>query len=189
MLRAPEPGSYNLADFIATHRAELALDSDELNGPDEVLVPRLRALLEKLRDDERRGDRRVEAARVRDLRDGARWVGPQVVVLPHALFRLAAGAKGKKYIRLVGEEVDVAVSCRLLVRTGAALRVFADVVARVDLDGLHLSWRGGRGQLNLCPQRLKQPDDALVVTLPRRTVHRTMPALLGEILAELAFGT
>lgn len=188
MLRAPEPGSYNLADFIAAHRAELALDSEDLTGSDDVLAPRLLALLEKRRDDERRGERDLEAARIRGLRDSARWLGPQVVLLPHALFRLAAGAKGRKYIRLVGEEVDVAFARWLLVRTGAALRVFTDVVARVDVDGLHLGWRGGRGQLNFRPQQLKRSDDVLVVSLPMRTVHRTMPTLLREILAELASG-
>ena len=189
MLRAAEPGSYNLADFVAKHHAELALDSEELAGPDELLAPRLLVLLEKQREVARRAERQVEAARVSGVRDCARWVGPQVVVLPHALFRLAAGAKSKKYIRFVGEEVDVSVSRWLLVRAGAALRVFTDVVARIDAGGLHLGWRGDRGQLNFCPQRLKQTDNALVVSLPPRTAHRTMPALLGEILAELAFGT
>ena len=127
-------------------------------------------------------------ATLRQCQSGARWRGEQVALPPAAVFRLASPATGKRYIRFVGDSIDVTVWRQLLQRAGVALRAFRDVSVSVDGDGVHLRW-GARGQLNFFSQRLKTPADAFVISLPTRPGHRTMPVLLGEILAELAFGT
>lgn len=188
MLRAPETGSHNLADFVTAHGAELGLDPMEITGPDEVVAPHLFAHLDAHREGRRRAVHHGVVATLRQVQSEARWRGEQVVLPLVPFFRLASPTTGKKYVRFVGDGVDVTVPRKLLQRAGTALRAFRDVSATVDSDGVHLRW-GARGQLNFFSQRLKTPDDALVVSLPTRTIHRTMPVLLGEILAQLAFGT
>lgn len=188
MLRAPETGSYNLADYVAAHGAELGLDPMQMTGPDDVVAPRLLAHLDAHREEQRRAVQDGILATLRQLQSEARWRDEQVVLPPGPLFRLASPATGKRCVRFVGDGVDVTVTRELLQRAGVALRAFRDVSTRVDGDGVHLRW-GACGQLNFCSQPLKAPADALVVTLPRRTAFRTMPMLLGDVLAELGFGT
>lgn len=190
MLRAPEAGSYNLSGYVSAHRAELELDDlvDVLQS-DEVLAPRLLARLDERRQETELSLFRSEAERVRHLEENARWRGEQVVFPPRLLFRLSSGVRGRKYIRFLSRAADVAFVRGSIVQAGVALRAFTDVEAALDVEGLHLAWRGGRGRLNFYPQRMKQPDEALVVHLLRPATQRDMPVLLGEVLAELGFGT
>jgi hypothetical protein len=187
LLRAPELGSYNLAAYVAAHEAELGLDLSAMAGPDEVVAPRLLALLERRRAEARRAAEGGILATLRQLQAGARWRDEQVVLPPGLFFRLASPATGKKYIQLLGDGLDVTVSRQLLRRAGVALRAFRDVSVSVDADGVHLCW-GGRGRLNFYPQQVKGSLDALVVTLPPRSVSRRMPLLVGEVLADMGFG-
>lgn len=188
MLRTPETGSYNISDYVTAHGAELGLDPKEMIGPDEIVAPRLLVRLEVHRAGQRRAAENAMVATLRQLQSEARWLGEQVALPPGPLFRLASPMTGKKYVRFVGHGIDVTVWRQLLQRAGVALRAFRDVSVSVDGVGIHLRW-GERGQLNFFSQRLKTPADALVVTLPRRSASRTMPVLLGEVLAELGFGT
>jgi hypothetical protein len=190
MLRAPEEGSYNLTDYLREHGAELELeDLVHVRQTDEVVAPVVLTRLEQLRRAEHHALYRTETERVREVQRSARWQAEQVVLLPQALFRLISGMNGKKYIRFVGPKLDVAISRGPIARAGVALRAFNDVGALIDADGLHFSWRGGRGRLNFYPQPLRQPGDVLVVHLPSPTTRRSVSVLLGEVLAELGFGT
>lgn len=181
LLRAPEEGAHNLAAFIAAHGAELGLDDS--SDADEVLAPRLRARLEDRRLAEQRAALPVT---LRQLRAAARWDDQAVLLPPAPLFRLASTA-GEKYIRLVGDNIDTIVRRRVLHRAGVVLRPFRDVSAVVDVEGVHLHW-GSCGRLNLIGQQVKEPTNALAVLLPPRCVPRSMPVLLGDVLAELGLG-
>lgn len=187
LLRAPETGGHNLSAYIEAHGAEFGLDPSQLTGPDEVVAPRLLALLDVRRIEGRRLVDDGIAATLRQLQSGARWRGEEVLLPPAPFFRLASPATGKKYVRLAGDHVDVTVSRQLLQRAGVALRAFRNVSVAVDGGGVRLGW-GARGRLNFCPLKLKGPVDALAVSLPPRTVSKKMPVLLGEILAEMGFG-
>lgn len=192
LLRVPEQGCYNLAAFIAAHGAELGLNGAAMNEPDEVLVPRLRAHVERWHYEERRLIETAIRSTAHEFVAGAWWRDGGVVLPAGPLFRLASPTIGRPYIRFVGDGLDVAVSRERIQRAGAALRAFHDVRVSVDGGGLHLRW-DGRGGLNFYPQALRQPTDTLVVALPPRRAPRTaprrVPVLIGEILAELGYGT
>lgn len=188
LLRVPEQGCYNLAAFIAAHGAELGLDGAAYNEPDEGLVPRLRAHLERWQQEQRQLADADVLSTAHELVAGARWRNGGVVLHVGPLFRLASPTIGKQYVRFVGDSLDIAVSRERLQRAGAALRPFRDIRASVDDGGLHLRW-DGRGGLNFKPQTLRQPTDAFVLALPPRAAPRGVPILIGEILAELGYGT
>ena len=187
LLRVSEDGAHNLADFIAEHGAELGFDAGMRSEPDEVLSPLLRAHLERLRTADVRAGRSNVEATLRQLRMAARWHDGQALLPPAPLFRLCAPGRGKKYIRFVGPGVDVTVRRQLLQRAGVALRAFRDVSAIVDADGMHFRW-DARGTLNFYSENIKPAEDTLVVSLPARCAPTRLPALLGEIIAELGFG-
>lgn len=189
LLRVPEEGRYNVANYIRVHEAELGLDAQGMNGPDEVLAPLLLTHLERRRLQERSVHESAVHSMLCLLHREARWHDGQVVLPPGPFFRLVTATTRRKYIRFVGDGIDVTVTRQLVQRAGAALRVFRDVSVNVDDGGVHLRWEMRRGGLNLFPQALRRPEDALVIALPRRPVVKRMPMLIGEILAELGFGT
>lgn len=190
MLRAPEDGSYNLADYLREHGVELGLaELVHVRQTDEVLAPLVSPRLEEQRDAENRALAHAEAEYAREVRRSARWQGDHLALLPCALFQLISGMSRKKYVRFSGSNLDVAVARSVVARARSALRTFDDVSTFIDVCGLHFSWRGGHGGLNLRPQSSAHPDDTVLVHLPSPTTRRTPPVLLGEVLAELGFGS
>lgn len=93
-----------------------------------------------------------------------------------------------EYIGLELETARISVRRHVLVRARRALRGIADLAAFVDERGLHITWRSGRGGLNLLPQREERGAAVLPIDLrARRPVRRAqaVPVRLGDVLAEL----
>ena len=188
LLRAPEEGGHNIADYLAAHGAELGIDLPHVSESDDVAAPRLRQVLETRRSERRAIRREGIGEPLREIQREAYWRGDHVVLPPPRVFQVASTAVGKKYVRFTDGDLDVAVASSLLRRAAAALRRFRHVSVSLGADGLHLRWSRGRGGLNFYPQRLRQPADAIVVTLPSRRTTQTMPVLLGEVLGEMGYG-
>lgn len=188
LLRVPEEGSYNIADYLAAHGAELGLDLSHIREPDEVVAPRLLQILDMRRSAERATRGAVLDETLRGIQHEAYWRGDQVVLPPARVFQVASTAVGRKHLRFINDDLDVSVASPLLRRAGTALRRFQDVSITVAAGGLRLRWCRGRGGFNFSPQRVKQPTDAIVVTVPSRIATPKMPVLLGEILGEMGYG-
>jgi hypothetical protein len=88
-----------------------------------------------------------------------------------------------------GYDFTAAVERTLLVRTALVQRLFIDVTAYVDANGLHVRWRGGRGGYNWRARFVAPADRAHVLTVELRPpVRAPVPrpgAWLGELLAEM----
>jgi hypothetical protein len=67
-------------------------------------------------------------------------------------------------------------------------RIFIDVACFVDERGVHLRWRGGRGQLNFFRKDLTDiaKREAIVVHVAPPKQRR--PILIGDVLAEIGLG-
>ncbi|MBX3203584.1 MAG: hypothetical protein KF764_00885 [Labilithrix sp.] len=102
---------------------------------------------------------------------------------------LADGSR--KFIGFELTGVRLVMLRHMLIRARGALRGFPDVAAHVNEQGLHLTWRGGRGGLNLRPQAEERGAAVLHVDLrpARRSprADRSGPVLLAEVLANLGF--
>jgi hypothetical protein len=98
---------------------------------------------------------------------------------------------GKKYIGIELDGARVLVLRHTLAAARACLRSHSDVTGYADEAGLHLSWRGGRGGLNLRSQQQERGAGVLLVDLRRPRFHiarertREPPAILSDILGEL----
>jgi hypothetical protein len=82
------------------------------------------------------------------------------------------------YVRFVAEGYAVPILRGTLVDLRRRLPRFDDLGAYVDELGLHLRWRGGRGQLNFKPQVIVGRVEVLDVRLGER-VPREYGAILG----------
>jgi hypothetical protein len=71
------------------------------------------------------------------------------------------------YVRFVAEGYAVPITRGTLVDLRRHLPRFPDLGAYVDEQGLHLRWRGGRGQLNFRPQVIVGRVEVLDVVLER----------------------
>lgn len=188
LLRVPEEGSYNIANYLAAHGADLGLDLPRVTEPDDVVAPRLLQILDTRRSERRAIRRERIGGALREIQREAYWQGDHLVLPPTRVFEVASTAVGKKYVRFTNGDLDVSLASSLLRRAAAAVRRFRHVSIIVGADGLHLRWLGGRGGFNFHPQRLRQPADAIVVTLPPRRVTQKIPVLLGEVLGEMGYG-
>ena len=97
----------------------------------------------------------------------------------------------RKYIAFNGEAFTVAVERDTLARAAMVRRIYLDVAACVDADGLHVRWRGGRGGYNWKPRFVAPADRERVLTvalppLVRAAVPRP-GAWLGDLLVELGY--
>lgn len=137
-----------------------------------------------------RGARAEKAARA--LAASARHRLEQVDLDPAIVLGDLLADGTKKYVGFELTGVRVVMARLLLFRARAALRPFPDVSACIDERGLHLTWRSGRGGLNLRPQLEEHGAATLLVDL-RAAAGRTSgarrpgPVLLAEVLASLGF--
>ena len=204
LARTPEPDLLNVGNFVAEHAGELAhllwttpadLEASAKLTDDEV-VTRLRPRLQGAiaRRDEGRTRRREEDARgaAERLAASVCWNEGRAHVDERVLLSRELLAARRKHTLYIADDFEVGTRRDLVVDARAALSGFLDCGAYIDRDGVHLTWRGGRGRLDLYPQKLTpfERSAALVVSLPSppravevRAARR--PTLLGEILVEL----
>jgi hypothetical protein len=206
LLRVPEPCSNNVGAFVAEHAKALSVSlgvrEDELlaseRAPDEVLVPKLLARLSSLRDAQRAHDdergQSIAAEAGERLAHTARFEDDRVVVNTDILLRDLLADRDILYVRFVRPDVfDVAVLRRTLAECARVQRIYIDVAAWIDANGVAVRWRGGRGGYNWKPRVIPPPYHALVQTVrlappvAAARERRRVPSLLGDILAELGW--
>jgi hypothetical protein len=207
LVRVPEEGGYDVGDFLAVNAEALAPLLGTTAGdlaasrllPDGQVVARLRTRLERAcqRDQEGRG-RQQEAeahAAAEQLAAAVRWKGDRALLTPGLLFFKALWAVPQKHAVLVADDFEVLVRRDLVNRARTLLPKLPEVAAFADREGLHIRWRGGHGQLNLCSRNVSRDERAaaIVIALPSpRPVQRRdvpqLPMLLGDVLVELGFG-
>ena len=207
LVRAPEPGSTNLGEFVAANAGELAqvldLDPRWLKAAratdDEEVVSRIRQLLARARDRhvrrdlERRRQRSLEAAH--RLGATTRWTDLGAELDVDLLVGELMADKTKKWIGFVEMGGIATVIPRHLIAATAPLRrIHIDLASFVDDDGLHFRWRGGRGGYNWVSREVdaRFADQVLTVPLaPRVCVpvrqRRREGAWLGQILREMGY--
>jgi hypothetical protein len=206
LLRAPEPGTNNVGAFVAEHAkalsASIGVREDELlaseSAPDEVLVPKFAARLLSLRESRRAHDdergQSIAADAGERLAHTARFEDDRIIVDADILLRDLLADRAILYVRFVRPDVfDVAVLRRTLVESARVQRIYIDVAAYVDAEGVHVRWKGGRAGYNWTPRVIPPPYHALVQTVrlappvAAARERRRVPTLLGDILAELGW--
>ena len=190
-------GEHNIGAFLR-ERPELVarlglvdLDRDDANLALQI-APAIGRYKRRLALDQagERGARAEKAARA--LVASARRRLDRVELDPAILLGDLLVDAEKKHIGFELPGVRVVMARQLLLRSRAALRPFPDVAACIDQTGLHLTWRTGRGGLNLRPQLEERGAPILLVDLRAPTgrtseVRRPGPVLLAEVLASLGF--
>jgi len=205
LIRHPEPGATYVGEFLASHAVALApvlgLSEGELRRnrerPDEHLVPELRDVLARLRsradqaDRTRRRERSLAAAE----RLGATtlWSEGAAVLDVELLFGEVLTDRHVKFIAFRSADEFTTTVHRQRVADSARLRrIHVDVAARVDGQGLHVRWKGGRGGYNWVAQTPPAAIQADVLTVPLRrracaALQRPRGAWLGGVLRELGY--
>jgi hypothetical protein len=195
LYRRAGPGEYNIGAFLRD-RPELAarLGDLDLERDDSDLALQLAPLIGRYKKrvvSSRASDRAERAERaVRDLAASARHRCEQVELDPAILLGDLLADPAKKFVGFELCGVRVIVARHVLLRARIALRGFPDVAVTVDEKGLYLTWRGGRGGLNLRPHLEERGATVLLVDL-RRPARRTShagppgPVLLAEVLERI----
>ena len=206
LLRAPESGSNNLGEFVATNSAGLAqtlgvspsrLEAERIVD-DEELAPRIRQLLERTRnhhikeDLERRRQRSLEAAR--RLGSTAKWTDLGAELDVDLVLGELMADRTKKWVAF-DSQIDLKTTIpRHLVAAAAPLRrLHIDLAAWVDDKGLHFRWKGGRGGYNWRTHEVDPRFADLVLTVPLAPRRMQVPerrrggAWLGYILKEMGY--
>ncbi|WP_437840053.1 hypothetical protein [Sorangium sp. So ce1153] len=190
VLRAFEPGSHNIGDYVAEHDEELAVllgvDASELRALagrlDEETAPRVRALLQQraeartLRHQAARRDAVLAAAQ--RLAMTAVWRESAALLDMSLLGDLLADVT-VQHISLVSRVFAVHLPRKKLVEVAEVLpRQFADLVSWVDRAGLHFRWHQGRGGLSLYSQVVPASESAHVlhVSIPAPGIRKHRPA-------------
>ncbi len=203
LLRVPEEGAANIGAFLFEQAEalapELGSSPEDLRAsegmPDEVVAPRLRARLGRRRevDRERQAleDTELAMRAATVLGRTARWTEHGAVLDTDLLLGDVLVDREKKYVTFKGEDFTVAVERDTLARAAMVRRIYLDVAACVDADGLHVRWRGGRGGYNWKPRFVAPADRERVLTvalppLVRAAVPRP-GAWLGDLLVELGY--
>jgi hypothetical protein len=166
--------------FVHEHVAELA---PLLGGREDQLLEaaqqedfarRLRRHLAGLREGEREqrdADAGIIANKVAAaLGASARWREDEAHLGVRLLLDPGLTAAAVDLVIFNAGNFNVAVTKKMLVNIRRQLPQFPDLIAYVDLGGLHLRWRGGRGQLNFHPQPVPNMAPVLVVPLASRQV-------------------
>lgn len=181
LARVADPGGRNIGEHLRQHADELAerLDvpkADLLAAaamPDDALAPRVESALKRIRDAHLASLLGQDAARAlvaaRTLHDRARCQDGAVVLEPGLLLGdLLADRKRPHVLFALHDGSTVAVRTGDLVATAKVLRHRPDLATFVDLGGIHIRWRGGRGGLNWHPRVLTAAEQelALRVELP-----------------------
>jgi|HubBroStandDraft_6_1064221.scaffolds.fasta_scaffold364777_3 hypothetical protein len=206
LVRAPEPGSNNLGEFIAANASGLAqelgvsvprLEAERIVD-DEELAPRIRHLLERARnhyieeDLRRRRERSLAAAQ--RLGSTARWTDVGAELDVDVLLGELLADRAKKWIGFVEPGGFTTVISRHLIAAAAPLRrIHMDLAASVNTVELGFRWRGGRGGYNWFPRTVDPQfaDRGLIVPLAPRQVkvpqRERAGAWLGQILKEMGY--
>jgi hypothetical protein len=203
LLRVAEEGAHDLGAFLAAHADELApalgSSPDDLRAavelPDEIVARRVRARLRGRRelDQKQKAQEDAEVARraANALGGTVRWTEQGAVLDVDLLLGDLLADREKKYVEFKGPDFTTAIERGLLARTALVQRLFIDVAAYVDADGLHVRWRGGRGGYNWRARFVPPVDRAHVLTVELRPpVRAAVPrpgAWLGELLHEMGF--
>ncbi|WP_437656772.1 hypothetical protein [Sorangium sp. So ce1182] len=191
VLRAFEPGSHNIGDYVAEHDEELAIllgvDAGELRALagqlDEEAAPRVRVLLQQraeartLRHQAARRDAVLAAAQ--RLAMTAVWRESAALLDMSLLLGDLLADVTVQHISLVSRVFAVHLPRKKLVEVAEVLpRQFADLVSWVDRAGLHFRWHQGRGGLSLYSQVVPASESAHVlhVSIPAPAVRRHQPA-------------
>ena len=203
LLRVPEEGACNLGAFLAANADALApalgSSPEDLQAsvemPDEVVAPRVKARLARRRELDQERDRQEDAEvatrAAATLGRTVRWTEQGAVLDTDLLLGDVLVDREKKYVTFKGEDFTVAVERDTLARAAMVRRIYLDVAACVDADGLHVRWRGGRGGYNWKPRFVAPADRERVLTvalppLVRAAVPRP-GAWLGDLLVELGY--
>ena len=209
LVRAPEPGSSNLGEFLADNAGELAqvlgIDPRWLEAAratdDQEVVSRIRQLLARARDHRVQGD--LERRRQRSL-EAAQRLGATAVWTPDLGAQLdvdlllgeVLADRTMKWVAFTTDQAMATLIPRHLIAATAALqRIHLDLACWVDAPGLHFRWKGGRGGYNWRGHEVHPSlaDRVLAVPLRPRTVI-TVPErrrggtwLVGHLLEELGY--
>jgi hypothetical protein len=184
--------------FVHEHVAELAPllggREDQLlqAAQQEDFLRRLRRHLAGLRQGERE-QRGAEAGVIAnkvaaELGASAWWREEEAHVDVRLLLDPGLTAAALDLVAFHEESFNVAVTRRTLVELRRHLPRFPDLLAYVDLGGLHLRWRCGRGQLNFHPQPVPKMAPVLVVPLvPRQVVLPVVQQKRSNDFSEAVF--
>ena len=203
LLRFPEEGVANIGAFLFEQAdalaPELGSSAEDLRAsadmPDEVVAPRVRARLARRRemDQERRASEDAEVAMraATTLGRTVRWTQQGAVLDADLMLGEVLADRERKFIAFTGEDFTVAIERDTLARAAMVRRIYIDVAACVDAEGLHVRWRGGRGGYNWKPRFVAPADRDRVLTIELRPpVRAAVPrpgAWLGELLVEMGF--
>lgn len=206
MVRAPEPGTTNLGEFVANNACELArvfaVDAVDLQTAraigDAELAPHVVALLRRQQDQavvqeaERRRERSLRAAT--QLGTTARWAHVGAVLDVDLLLGELLADRSKKWVSFREPSgFVVTVPIHLIAAARPLQRLHIGLAACVDSQGLHLRWRGGRGGYNWRPHDVHRSleERVLTVSLAPRFVlapaRRRGGAWIHNILSELGY--
>ena len=120
-----------------------------------------------------------------------RWTEQGAVLDTDLLLGDVLADREKKYIAFKGEYFEVAIERDTLVRAAMVRRIYIDVAASVDAEGLHVRWRGGRGGYNWKARFVAPVDRERVLPVElRQPVWADVPrpgAWLGELLQQMGY--
>jgi hypothetical protein len=190
LVRAPEPGSHNLGEFVASHADALAqaLDADPHQLAlaraldDEDFLPRVLQLLQRARrrhterDFDRRRERSIAAA-VR-LGQTVRWTELGAELDVDLLLGDLLSDRIRKWVTFEGEGLSVIITRHLIAATRIVGRQHLDLGAYVDERGLHFRWRGGKGHYNWRSHIPRPGLEAHVLTVP--LAPKVVPVVMPE---------
>lgn len=206
MLRATEPNSTNLGEYVATNAAglaqELGVSASKLEAErivdDEELAPRIRQLLERAKnrhvqqDLERRRERSLAAAQ--SLGTSARWTDVGAVLDVDLLLGELLADRTKRWVGFIEPNGFTTVISRHLIAAAVPLRrIHMDLAAYVNSVELAFCWRGHRGGYRWYSRTVdpRFADRGLIVPLASRQVQvpqrRRGGAWLGQILKEMGY--
>jgi len=203
LLRVPEDGAANIGAFLCEHAEalapELGSSAEDLRAsadmPDEVVAPRVRVRLARRRemDQERKAaeDAEVAMRAATTLGRTVRWTEQGAVLDADLMLGDVLADRERKYIAFKGEDFAVAIERDTLARAAMVRRIYIDVAACVDAEGLHVRWRGGRGGYNWKPRFVVPADRGRLLTVelqpPVRAAVRRPGAWLQEVLGEMGY--
>jgi hypothetical protein len=190
LVRAPEPGSHNLGEFVANHADDLAqiLDADAHQLAraraldDEDFLPRILQLLQRARrrhterDLDRRRERSIAAA-VR-LGQTVRWTELGAELDVELLLGDLLADRTRRWVAFEGDGLPVTIPRHLIAATRIVGRQHLDLGAYVDEGGLYFRWRGGKGRYNWRSHAVRMGLEAHVLSVP--LVPKVVPVVMPE---------
>jgi LmbE family N-acetylglucosaminyl deacetylase len=208
LVRAPEPGSSNLGEFLADNAGELAqvlgIDPRWLEASratdDQEVVSRIRQLLARARDHRVQGD--LERRRQRSLEAAERlgvtatWTDLGAELDVELLLGELLADRTKRWIAFTTDQAVATIVPRHLIAATAPLRrIHLDLASYVNATSLAFRWRSGRGGYTWRSHQVHPSlaDTVLTVPLAPRVVLRVPERrrggtwLVGHLLEELGY--